>query len=268
MPDLDPAQGLLNALEGDSPELTESVEQEPTVKLSPYAENYLKSVSPEHVPIVTEHVKRWDAGFTQHTQKLHNDYKQQLGQWSGLGDYDTVSQYVQLAQQLVADPSAFVDRLEAEGFITSRQAAQMQQQVEDDLSGLPPAVAEKLKRLDALEGNFSKVEKALGGVAQHLTAQQAAAKQVQEDRELENYLGQLKARHGDFDEQAVLRFMAAGMDGDAAVGYYNSLIQNGLNSRSAPKPPNVLSGASPSMTPDPSKLSDAERKAALLASLG
>jgi hypothetical protein len=68
----------------------------------------------------------------------------------------------------------------------------------------------------------------------------------QEDEQLEDYLEELRGMYGDFDEDYVVGLIAAGVEGDEAVGrfqqLYYALQQDDDDEEETPNYPRVMSG--------------------------
>jgi hypothetical protein len=91
----------------------------------------------------------------------------------------------------------------------------------------------------------------------------SSREEEQEAAQLDSVLDDLRSRHGDFDEEAVLLKMYQGMDPEAAVQSWEQSIQQAINRRSSAKPPPMVLGGNGSVPHggvDPSKLGDKDRR--------
>jgi hypothetical protein len=110
---------------------------------------------------------------------------------------------------------------------------------------------------------------ALGAMNQRFEQDQFNRETERYRSEIESGLAAVKQQHPGIPETMILHLMKGGMEMDEAVGLLVEQIQSGVNQRSAPQAPRVLSSASlpPQAARAPSEMTDDERKASLLAAL-
>jgi hypothetical protein len=110
---------------------------------------------------------------------------------------------------------------------------------------------------------------ALGAMNQRFEQDQFNRETERYRSEIESGLAAVKQQHPGIPETMILHLMKGGMEMDEAVGLLVEQIQSGVNQRSAPQAPRVLSSASlpPQAAKAPSEMTDDERKASLLAAL-
>jgi hypothetical protein len=84
-----------------------------------------------------------------------------------------------------------------------------------------------------------------------------ATQESRDQAALDDLLGALNEKYGDFNETFVMAQIVQGVDPEQAVQQWNQEIQNGINSRSSRPAPAVLggSGSVPQSGVDPRKMS-------------
>lgn len=258
--------GQLNDLGSESdpgiqPEGSVGTDEE--VRLSAFAQNYLNTVPEEERGIVQRHVQSWDKGFSKYAEGISKKY----GQYDQLGDFADVQQAVQLAQLISSDPRVATQWLISQGYgpeqaqqtVQNGQQAQQAPQQQQQPDQIPPAIAQELQRY----------QMALGAMNQRYQQDQFVRETEKYQNEIEAGLAAVKQQHPYIPETMILHLMKGGMEMNDAVGLLVEQIQHGVNQRSAPNAPKVLSSASlpPQAAKQPSEMSDDERKASLLAAL-
>jgi hypothetical protein len=184
----------------------------------------LDNVAPENREAVMEQLHEWDAGVSRRFQKIHDEYAP-LKAFEELGDPDDIKQAVEVYQALLDNPK---DTWETIGRVYGLSLGSNEEEEEDeDYANLPPAIKERLAKLD-------EHEQVLGALVRHTAEEQAAAEQAQEDAALEDYLQELADEFGPYDEDFVIGLIAAGIDGEEAVGRYQQIV--GANSAPVPTP--------------------------------
>ncbi len=199
------------------------------------ASPFLEQIPEADRETVARYIKGWDAQVTNKFQQVHDTYKP----YKDLGDVETLTQAQQLYNLIENDPKQVYDLLNAEfGTSTTPQGqTQAQPDADDIFSQLPEPVRNKFATLD-------KHDQVLEMMAQDYIQRQEREKEAQEEKELDAYMSNLQKKHGDFDQEYVLMKMGAGMDGDKAVGAWNSMIQARINKAGGANQnaPSVLSG--------------------------
>ena len=203
----------------------------------------LDNVPPENRQAVMDKLHEWDAGVSRRFQKIHDEYAP-LKEFESLGDPDDIKQAVEVYQALLNNPK---DTWETIGRVYGLSQNSMEEEDDDDeYASLPPAVRERLAKLD-------EHEQVLGALVRQSAEEQAAYEQAQEDQALEEYLEELREEYGDYDEDFVVGLIAAGIDGDEAVERYQSIVgsvRQATPTMPAPQPkvasrpaPQVMSGS-------------------------
>lgn len=222
---------------------------------SEFAAGFLKDVPDSQKVLIEPYIKKWDSGVTKKFQEIHSQYEP----YKELGDPETLAQAVQIMNMLDNEDDAkqIYDILHQQygqkvaDEITGGDPQNKEGQGE--ASGLPPEWAQK----------FDQQQTLLTTLAEIVLGSHQQEQQAQEDTELENYLGELKEKHGDFDEEYVLAKMAAGIDGEDAVKSFHNIIQSRINTS---EPQRTLSptlsggGSVPAETQSVKDLSRSETK--------
>lgn len=213
------------------------------------AENFLSAIPEEHKEIVGKYVKEWDAGVTRKFQEIHGTY----APYKELGDIDSLNQAITIAKMLDEDPEHIYNAL-AEMLGKNVQSTPQggggsvgsqiipngsQQQVPPELNAFLTPVQEQM----------AQQQKMLEQMAQILVQSNNQSRDAQEDAALENYLAELKTRHGEFDEESVLLKIMNGTDADQAVEQWKAGVLEaaktlGYTTYQGPNPPPALSGGS------------------------
>jgi hypothetical protein len=218
-----------------------------SVESDSLASPFLERIPEADREVVGRYIKDWDAGVTRKFQSIHEQYAPFKGM-----DAEETQQAMALMQLINEDPQRVYDLL---GQSLQPQGQPGQQQMPQnpfaDANGdvdLPPQFIDKFTRmeqtLEALAGRFLQ------------DAEQRQAEQ--EDQQLEQYMGALQNKYGEFDEDWVLSKMLGGMDGEQAVKEYGQWLQQQINSRMSQKRPVPVLGGGGSVPPngvDPTKMS-------------
>jgi hypothetical protein len=204
---------------GESTEETsESQGSEQPTGYSSFAQEILKGVPQDHLPILEPHLKKWDAGTTRRFQDLQNQYKH----YSNLGwDEETTQHMAEVYRVLNEEPERLYEALanelglgeqEQNDESTGGQSAQ-------EFQGLPPEI----------QARIDQQEQILQALATVVLEGQTKQQESMEDSEFESYLGLLKQEYGNFDEEYVCSMIANGMDGEAAVKQWMGKVQEAIN---------------------------------------
>lgn len=190
------------------------------------AGDFLKGVPDEHRPILEPYVKKWDAGVTRRFQEQADQFRP----YKDLGiEPDVLPQVANLYNMLQENPEQVYQLLKEEFEQEQQQGGGQQQnfqQQTETLQGLPP---EFQQFLNPFQQKLDKQEEVLRSIAQVLVEERTTKQQAEEERQLEEYMGNLKTEFGDFDEEYVLQKIAAGMNGDQAVKSFRDMIQKQTN---------------------------------------
>lgn len=195
------------------------------------ASPFLEQIPEADRETVARYIKGWDAQVTSKFQQVHDQYKP----YKDLGDVDTLTQAQQLYNLIENDPKQVYELLAQE--YADKTPATTEPDPNDIFNQLPEPVKAKFATLD-------KHDQVLEMMAQDYIQRQEREKHAQEEKELDDYMGALQKKHGEFDQEYVLMKMSSGMDGDKAVGAWNSMIQARVNKAgsSSQNAPSVLSG--------------------------
>lgn len=232
---------------GGNPEDVGTVPASPAedVKLSGYAQNFLNQIPEDHRPVVQQYLPKWDAGFTQYSQRV----QQELGRYKSLGDPETLQMARTLYERVTTNPDEVAEFLISQGYGPKQAKAAAEAATGQSVSGntpeqeqgfkLPPQIEEKLGKLDTFE-------RALLAMAQRFEAEDKARQEAELNQTLDAELNRIYTSHKipKETEPWLLSLLAQGVDGDTAAKQILGAIQAQVNQRAAAPAPNVLSGAS------------------------
>lgn len=215
------------------------------------------SVLPEQFhSVVTPHFQKWDQAANQRVESVNS----QLAQFEAYKPYvehginsDELEQGLRLLYEINNNPQNVYQALQNAYNFGQQQTESQETEGEEEnpLNSLPPEIMEKLQSHDGM----------LNAVAQIVLNDAQAKEDAAADSALEKELSDLKAAHGEYDEDYVLAKMQLGMSGEDAVKSYQALVQ-----RITPQPfaPTLLGSSGgngvPSNAIDPTKLSGKETR--------
>lgn len=222
---------------------------------NPYslADNFLQGVPDEHRPILEPYVKKWDAGVTRRFQEIHSQYEP----YKQLGEPDQLSQAVEIYQLLDQNPQLVYQILHQQ-FGQAPGQGVGNQQIEDEEEEENP-FSQFQEVLTPFQQQMQQQQQMLEALAQVVVGKAQQERQAEEDRQLDQYLTNLKQEFGEFDEKFVLSQMANGMSGEDAVKAFYDTVQQFAQKQQAPLQglPKVLSGGgAPPPEGNVSKLGD------------
>lgn len=249
----------MSFIENDAVDMGTDVSAEPAQpELSSHAQQFLQDVPEEHRPIIDQHLRKWDSGFTKYSQGVQNELKQ----YKELGAAEELRQARELYNQFVNDPGSIAEFLITNGYYSAPAP-----QAQPEQPQIPEEVASYLKPFEEKFSKFDQIERAVSVMASQFQAQAAAQKQKEEDAALEAEISRLKNEHGDFDMEFVItKAQANGGNLEAAVQAYKKFEQNLINRGNAA--PRVLGANSlPPITKTPAEMSGDERKQLMIAKL-
>lgn len=223
---------------------------------------FLAKVPEQDRAIVEKYVKDWDSGVTTKFQELND----KLTPWNEFGDINNVRTAMQTMTAMQADPLAFYNNfrdvlqtLVDEGFMepfdnnTGQPSVQPQQQQQSTLpefEGVPQQFVEE----------FQSMKKALEDLGGKVTAQETAAQDAENMKQLDNLISEMHTKHGQFDDEYFLVQLASGKTPDQAIESWNS-FKTRVGSLQKDPAPVFASGGSVTSTSqvDPNKLSAEDR---------
>jgi len=238
IPGIDPTAGT------DLPGQPDPLATNPDNLSSPF----LAKIPEADRPVVARYIQDWDRGVQQRFQAIHEQYKP----YKEFGDAADVEKAIKVSQLLDADPEQVFNLLARElGYQVGAPEPQRTSQSDfqnpwEDL-GIPDEfanmVVQQQNLLEALVAKVSGID--------------TATQDQQDQAALDDLLGALHDKYGDYDETYVMAHIVQGMDPEAAVDQWNNSIQSAINSRSSRPAPTVLggSGTVPQSGVDPRKMS-------------
>jgi hypothetical protein len=215
---------------------------------------------PESVrPLVEPIFKKWDADVTQKFQSVHSQYEPYKGYepviQSGY-DPEDIQQAIAIAEALNENPRAIYDAL------LEQYGPQWNVAVQGEQGQNGPDAGDN-SDLGYTDPKLQQIEQMTNAMAEILLSQREQEEAAREDAELEQYLGALKEKYGEYDADFVLAKMYAGMDGEQAVQQYQQLVEQARAQAPRPNAPVVLGsgGGLPSQQIDPAQLNNKDTKA-------
>lgn len=180
---------------------------------------FLNNVDPAHRAVVEPYLRQWDADVTRRFQDLHSQYRPYAELGAPVEDLQSA---YNIYQQLNTDPKAFLGLL--------------QEALADELSEQGPSGNNGSNQLpfqglpEEFQTDYMQSKQALEAVAQFILEQQDQQIAQQEDQELDSYIGELRTKYGEFDEEYVIAKMyATGCSGDQAIQQWQQQLQQFIN---------------------------------------
>lgn len=243
-------------------------QQEPPVGNEQTGENpawqELYNVLPESLrPVVAPVLSKWEEGtqrqFQQNaeTMKVYEPYQPLID--AGI-PVDRIEQALAVAQLIDTDPRGFLQQMQQ--FFPNEETPKEEPQQQQTFEEQPFS-------LDA-DPNFRKMQEQQDLLAQVMYQQLEADKAKQEDAALDQELKRLTDQYGAFDEDYVFGLALNGIELEDAVQRYFQKVEQ---IRTVPRPdsglPQIVSpgGGMPSERIDPANMTDAERRAYVIAAL-
>lgn len=215
-------QDLAAQMLGNNPTLEDvnldPVSDDTDTNIHPAWNEVLSQIPSELHSKVIPTLQKWDQGVSRQFQKIHDQYRP-LAKYEEI-DPDILEDAIKVYDALTSDPASTWEAIgRAYGLSPTAKTNPVTEEDEANnfnLDDLPPAVKARLNKVDMHD-------QVLEEVAQDLLARREAEQAAQEEAELEQYLTELHDTYGDFDEDYVIGLLAAGIDGEAAVGKYQQL---------------------------------------------
>lgn len=212
------------------------------------ASGFLSGIPEADRPVVEKYIKDWDAGVTKKFQDIHGQY----APYKELGDPETLSQAMQIAELFDSNPEYLLTEIsKALGYTLTPPGTQPGQNVpgQQQLPSTPEVPGNLSPEIQA---RFDEQQQLLTTLADLFLQQKEAESTQQEDQQLESFLADLHKKHGEFDDQYILLQIANDVDADQAVKNWTDMLgKYGTNTggiRLPPPPPSLSGGTVPSGT--------------------
>lgn len=240
-------------------------QSDPLEGISDFGRDYIQRnvTDPNHIPIVAQHIKQWDAGAT----KKFQEYSEQVKPWRELNvDPNFAKGAIELTNRLRYDPHGTVRQLIEGGFIDPAQlgiaGGTPQQQPQGGQSNQPeldPTLAAALERM--LEQRLGPVQGGLGAIATIIQDQQQRQQYEQQSKLFDTEMTKLKQKYGDgnVDEDFILAMMAqTGIDPEGAQQLWVQKVNSIRQSATPPRAPFNMpgQGTPPNFTQNPKDIPD------------
>jgi hypothetical protein len=205
------AAQMLGLDTGDEQEYPDHQEQQAPPPGHPAWQEILNVIPEELHDKVLPTLQQWDAGVSRRFQKIHDEYEP----YKKFEEYDPedIEEAMGVYRALTSDPASTWETIGRVYGLSPQQVSQATSDEDFDLDELPPAIREKLSKIDLHD-------QVLEYVSQQMLELQAQEEEAQEDQVLEELLEDLHETYGDFDEEYVVGLLASGIDPDEAVGRF------------------------------------------------
>jgi hypothetical protein len=245
-------------VEGGTPEVQPTEGQGQGDAAGQYA-GYLKDIPEQFHGQLLDGFKQTDRHWQSKLEEAQSQYK----------PYETLSQRYEpqyltaaaaMLDQIQQNPNEVIPWLAQEFGLQLGSQAQAQQgqggqtqqwgqdQAQTDLAGLPPEVVERINRVEQLAELTGRT----------IMEQQEQQRVQEELAQFDQYLGDLKTKHGDYDQDWVLAKVASGEfdDPEKAVLAYKTWEQSVIAAANQRRLPGIMSasGGSPSNQVDVTNL--------------
>ena len=234
-PDIEALAAQMLGLEEDEAEDDTEYEEEDNEPQAghPAWQQILSQLPAEYHAAIIPTLQEWDSGVSRRFQKIHDEYAP-LKRFEEV-DPDEIKEALDVYQALNNDPASTWEAIGRVYGLSPQQVSQVADESDDfDLEDLPPAVRDRLSKLDV----HDRVLEAITG---ELLQRQESEKEFQEDAELEEYLDYLRDTYGDYDEDYVVGLIASGIDGEEAIGRFQQFTQQ-FESQPQRQSPRIMSG--------------------------
>ncbi len=216
--------------------------------------NDLLSVVPEdYHQALTPVLQNWDKGVNERFQNIHNDYADfKPFKEQGFTGED-IDFAISLASRIENDPLDIYRALESH----LRETGLL-----DGLSGQEDDEDDALENDSNLPPEYAQLQEGYNVLAEYLLQQEAAKEEAEADAILDQELGELRSKYGDFDEQFVLsKAVYGGMQLEDAVKAYQEFENSLIAKANRPAPLIVGSGGlvANNQTIDPKTLDEKGR---------
>ena len=259
----DPSTGTADSDPGSG---QQQVTQEPV--FSPFAQQYLQNVPDEEKELVKRHLGQWDGNFTRYAQGV----QARLKQYADLGDPDELRSAYKLMQTMREDPGSVAKYLIENGHYDISQHVQGQTpgqapgQTGQQQTPADDPYAPKFQQYDT---QLKQQQQVLTAVANFIKEQKAVREQQEADAQLDQWMGDFRKTYPGVPDKFVYSMINAGVsDAQQIAQEWQSMVQDQVNKRAAPKPPNVMgSGSQPPVAQDVANYTEEQRKQALRTAL-
>lgn len=242
------------------------------VEVTPVADNpawsdFLSGFPASMHDQIKPHLTKWDQGVNQRIEQVHSEWadfkpfkdaglnRETLEQAYGI--FQAINDNPQEVYRILGETYGLNVQPQANPTPASNEQGQPNPQPNQPTGdeyelGQGGQHNPELERLRAMTENMANI----------LLAQEKARQETAEDALLERELKAAHDKHGEFNEDFVLRYLNSGMNMDQAIGAYQSMTNQLRSDANRPQAPNVINGSGPlpSQQIDPAKLNGSDTR--------
>lgn len=190
----------------------------------PAWDEILNVVPDEFHEMLKPTLKKWDDGVQEKFQQIHQQYDPYKPLVENNIPLDEVQQALYLAHQLNTNPAELVQQ--AIDHFNLEQFKQAQSQQQQNLNDPDDPDGSEDFSLDDLEDDprYKALLEKQREIESKITKREQEEQEQEAEQALEQYLGELREAHGEFDENYVVTLLANGVDGEAAVKQFQNTV--------------------------------------------
>lgn len=248
----------------------EVVSEAPQIADNPAWSDFLRTFPESMHDSIKPSLAKWDEGVNRRIEQVHSEW----ADFKPFKDAGVSAEVLNQAYgifQAINDNPQEVYRILGESYGYANQPQTNPNPAPNEQGQLNPQVQPNQPTGDEYElgqgGQFNpevaRLQAMTENMAQILIAQEQQRQQAAEDAALDAELSAAREKHGNFDEDFVLRYVASGMNMDQAIGAYQSMVNSARSAANRPAAPTVISGSGPlpSQQINPSSLNNKDTRA-------
>jgi hypothetical protein len=204
---------------------------------------------------VTPVLQEWDKGVQQRFNAIHEEYAPYKPLKEQGADPETINYALNLVNALNENPEQVWKSMGEYYNLTPAEQAQVKAEQDNQ--------PDWMDNEEYVDPRIAKLEEGVQVMAKVLAEEQQAKAQAAEDARLNQELGDLKEKYGEYDENYVLGRMLNGDSAEDAIKGYQAITEKILAEHNRPAAPKVLGGGGGGVANtsiNPAKLSESERR--------
>jgi hypothetical protein len=216
---------------------------------NPAWQPFLEAVPQEYHAKVTPLLQEWDKGVNDRFQKVHSEYEPWKPIIGAAGDPQTAHYALNLLDTMYNNPEVIYQALKDKYNFDAKSEEQQGNGNEQGQNG---------PTQEPWESRYNQLNQQQAQIAEYLLTQKRAEMEAQQDALLEQELGSLKQKYGEYDERYVLALMQGGASAEDAVKQFQQ-FQEETAKNYRPKPLIMGGGGQfPGGNFNPAKASDGQ----------